>query len=183
MIAKQVNSMTAKQRAKDAHKKVAGVITDQLKRGGRPWQKPWTSEGVLMDGLPIRASTGSQKIPYKGINVWSLMYYKSSNDFKSDEWGTFDFWKKQGTKHAIKQGNYEVVKKKDGSTWKKPTIYYGVKKGEGSFPVIFFQQKSYTNEVEDERTGDKTRETRTVWIQKFFMVFNKSQTGLPIPCL
>ncbi len=181
MIAKEVKKMTAKERAKNAHKKVAGVITDQLKRGVRPWQKPWDGTGALLDGLPIRASTGSKKTPYKGINVWSLMLFKASEGFKSDEWGTFDFWKKEAAKHAVKKGEFKEVTKKDGGTWKKPTAYYGVKKGQASFPVVFYEMKSYTNEVEDEKTGEKKNETRSVWIQRFFMVFNKSQTGLPIP--
>jgi antirestriction protein ArdC len=77
----------------DVYERVTNAIIEQLEKGVRPWQKPWTvgnpGGGV---SLPLRANGK----PYRGINVFLLWSEASAKGFTSPYWMTFNQAKEFG---------------------------------------------------------------------------------------
>ena len=146
--------------------RVANSIIEQLKKGARPWQRPWEGGGF---SLPMRLSA---KKPYRGINVWWLTSEAMSNGYTSRWWGTFNQWKKAGHSLALKEGNWEWAETRDGKRYKKPTKWYGIKKGEKSTVVIYWNMLV----VPDKNDPDTLKK---IPLMNWFQVFNRDQTSLP----
>ncbi|RZM21934.1 MAG: DUF1738 domain-containing protein [Pedobacter sp.] len=59
-----------KKETKDLHVQVAEGLIKALQAGTAPWQRPWSTEGLLIPRLPYNAISGKR---YQGINVLSLL--------------------------------------------------------------------------------------------------------------
>ena len=150
--------MSARQKALAIHKKVATSIIEHLEKGVRPWNKPFKGgSSIGMMNLPVSVSTGK---PYRGSNIFHLNLIRMSEGYEDNQWGTFGAWKKMAEQHA---------KKTDSDEW------FGVQKGQSSTPVVFWKHSQWKEE--DEVTGEE--KVRSSFHPKFFMVFNRAQTGLP----
>lgn len=151
----------ARQKALDVHKKVASKIIENLEKGVRPWNKPWKggqSSGMFgFTDLPVSASTGKS---YRGSNVWYLSIVRDENNYVDNQWGTYNIWKKKGEQHAKSIGSDE---------------YFGVQKGAKSHPVVYWKKSRWIEE--DEVTGEER--VRHSFHPKYFLVFNRAETGLP----
>ena len=122
----------------------------------------------------MRVARSPQGRPYRGINT--VILWISGFEYTSNTWGTYNAWKKTGRKHAIREKEFTVETNKDGSTWKKTTEYYGVKKGEGGTTVVLWKPSAYRSENKD--TGEE--EIRQSVLMRYFTVFNRDQTNLPV---
>ena len=60
-------------------------IISSLEGGVKPWNCPW--QRSVNGGLPTNHKTGK---PYRGINVIAFWIAALENDFKSNEWMTFE---------------------------------------------------------------------------------------------
>lgn len=169
-----------KMKVKAAHREVCDAIIKKIEKGERIWSPSWEGAPSIL-GLPIRASTGSKKTPYRGINVWWLMNVKFERNYESDEWGTVKHWMAESNKHAIKNGEFEVAEKKDGTTFKKATSYYGIKgewSGEAT-PIVFMEMKTYKDKKTNKDTGEEEETTGRYFMRRAFWVYNRDQTKLP----
>tara|TARA_R110000824_G_scaffold46305_5_gene133241 strand:+ start:9383 stop:10489 length:1107 start_codon:yes stop_codon:yes gene_type:complete len=155
-----------RERRAQIKEQVANALIEQMKKGVRPWEKPW--EGGV-GGLPMRVAA---KKPYRGINVWWLMTEAMNNGYKSNEWGTFNQWKKIATSHALKNGDWEWAETKDGKRYKKTTKWYGIKKAQQSTVVIYWNMLVFPDK-------DDPDSFKKIPMMDWFNVFNRDQTGLP----
>lgn len=163
--------MTVKAQSKQAKardnvvKEMADKVLEALKKGDKVWLKPWDTS-KCSSGL---AHNVASKKPYRGTNQFYLSMVSSDIEF-----GTFNNWKDVGRKHAIKEGEFEMATDKDGKSYKKPTVYYGVNKGVKAHTVIYFTMIK----VKDKDDPDKDKR---IPILKWFKVFGRSQTNIPAP--
>ncbi|WP_316851292.1 ArdC family protein [Pedobacter agri] len=69
-------------KSRPLHEQVASTLIEQLKKGIAPWQKPWNTEGMLIQTLPYNAQSGNR---YKGINAMNLLL----SGYEDPRWLTF----------------------------------------------------------------------------------------------
>lgn len=70
----------------DLYARVTQAIVEDLKRGVRPWAKPWSAEHLAgRIGRPLRHSGE----PYRGINVVLLWAEAVANGYSAPIWMTF----------------------------------------------------------------------------------------------
>ena len=62
-------------------------LLDEIKNGNAIWTKTWAL------GEPINGIT---QAPYKGFNIWALLYVQNRNNYQSNEWAGYNQWKKAG---------------------------------------------------------------------------------------
>ena len=84
-------------------------LLNEIKTGTAVWTQSWAT------GTPINAIT---KAPYKGYNIWGLLYSQMKNGFTSNEWAGYIQWKKAG---------YQVAK---GARGTDITVFMPPKVGE-----------------------------------------------------
>ena len=146
-------------------KEMADLVAKALKEGKKPWLKPWDTS-KCKTGLAHNVVSGKA---YRGINQFILGYTSGDIEFAS-----FKQWAELGRKHAIKQGQYDLVETNDGKPYKKANEYYGVQKGESAHTVVFFTMIK----VKDK---DDPEQEKRIPILKWHKVFGRSQTNIPIP--
>lgn len=183
-MAKTKQKQASKQPTRDDIKAaVCESIIEAIKNGDRVWDKPWIGGGMLP--MRVGTKTGGEwgtdggARPYRGINVWHLNHKSSQYGYKSAWWGTFNHWKDEARKHAIKQGEWEWAETKDGKRYKKPTKNYGIKKGESAkekMQCVVYWSMLRIKDKKDPKNADKDK---TIPILKWFWVFNRDQTHLP----
>ena len=158
--------MTSK--AKNARDKVindmAKMVEQAIKDGNKPWMKPWDTS-KCSSGLAHNVTSGK---PYRGVNQFILSMTSSDIEFAS-----YKQWAEVGRKHAVANGEWEWAEDGKGKRYKRATEYYGVSKGSSSFTVIYFT----IIKKEDKKTGEEER----IPILKWFRVFGRSQTNIPVP--
>ena len=79
-----------------AAERVTGAIAEALKRGVRPWTRPWSADGAI--SLPRRANG----VPYKGVNTVALWAAALERGFASSYWLTFK--QAQTLEASVRQG-------------------------------------------------------------------------------
>jgi len=157
MIAKNEKGIARANAAFDRNKMrqmVVDTIIKQIERGSTKWLKPFAGGE---SSLPRSISSGRN---YRGINVWWL-WAKASESGWSNEWGTFNAWRKRGASLAERTGSDE---------------YFGVERGSEGTPVFFWKILTIT---ERDRDGDEIE--KRIPLLKWFTVFNRDQTNLPAP--
>ena len=148
-------------------RKLADDFIEAIKTGEVGcWSQGWTNLGG--NAMPHNPKGR----PYSGVNT--VILWISGWEYSSNTWGTYNAWKDVGRKHAIREKEFTIETNKDGSTWKKTTNYYGVKKGEGGTTVILWKPSAYRTENDD---GEE--EIRQSVLMRQFTVFNRDQTSLP----
>ncbi|MDQ1141863.1 ArdC family protein [Pedobacter agri] len=78
-------------KSRPLHEQVASTLIEQLKKGTAPWQKPWDTEGMLIQMLPYNAQSGNR---YKGINAMNLLL----SGYEDPRWLTFKQAESMGAK-------------------------------------------------------------------------------------
>lgn len=129
--------------------KVVAAI-ESLKDGDVNWIKSWAT----VNNRPIAKSTG---IPYKGMNWLLLMMEAARMGYKSNEWGTFNYW--------FKAGGGE----REGKTVTKESKY-SVKGQTGTLCVKWY---TVVSEETNKTTGKK--KTNSFMKPSPFKVFNADQ--------
>ena len=159
----------SKAKREEFERKLADDFIEAIKEGkvGAFGETAWTKLGG--NAMPHNP----QGRTYRGINT--VILWISGFEYTSNTWGTYNAWKEVSRKHAIREKQFTVETNKDGSTWKKTTEYYGVKKGEGGTTVVLWKPSAYR--TEDKETGEE--EIRQSVLMRYFTVFNRDQTGLP----
>lgn len=147
-------------------KQIGDFFTTELKKGTKPWNRPWDLS-KCSNALPHNIV--SQKA-YRGVNVWILGFTGDT------EFGSFKQWAQVGNKHAIKNGEYELAEDKKGKPYKKSTTYYGVKKGETAHTIVYFSMIKIENDKYPAQSPDKYIR---IPLLKYHKVFGRSQTTLP----
>lgn len=84
MAAKAKKPRTTKKQAArvDAYQLVTDRIIDALEHGVVPWKKPWRAD------LDAPRSLSSRK-PYRGVNVFLLLWTAAAKGYASPWWGTY----------------------------------------------------------------------------------------------
>lgn len=103
----------ANPKIKSLHEQVAADLTERLKKGTAPWQKPWNASSATFE-FPYNVITGKR---YKGINIFSLL----SADRADPRWMTFkqatskDWQVRKGEKARLVQyvKTHELIQKVD----------------------------------------------------------------------
>ncbi len=67
---------------RDIEAEVTARMIAALERGTVPWQRPWTTSGIM----PTSATTGK---PYRGVNVWLTSLAADERGYSSPYWLTF----------------------------------------------------------------------------------------------
>jgi antirestriction protein ArdC len=67
---------------RDIEAEVTERMIAALERGTVPWQRPWTTSGIM----PTSAATGK---PYRGVNVWLTSLAADERGYSSPYWLTF----------------------------------------------------------------------------------------------
>ena len=80
-----------REQLKNNQEQLVEFVIKQLS-SGVSWKKCWDSAG-FNSGMPVSKSTGET---YKGGNLLFLMYTAVQKGYTSNEWGTFNAWKKAG---------------------------------------------------------------------------------------
>ena len=180
---KQEKKQASKKPTRDDIKAaVCESIIEAIKKGERVWDRPWIGGGML----PMRVGTRGKSWgvdegarPYRGINVWHLNHKATVFGYKSAWWGTFNHWREEARKHAIKQGEWKWAETKDGKRYKKPTKNYGIKKGESAVEKMQCVVYWSMIRIKDKDAPKNADKDKTIPIMKWFWVFNRDQTGLP----
>lgn len=86
--------------------RVTGAIAEALKRGVRPWTRPWSADGAI--SLPRRANG----IPYKGVNTVALWATAFERGFVSPYWLTLK--QAQALKASVRKAEHGAY-----------VVYYG----------------------------------------------------------
>jgi antirestriction protein ArdC len=74
--------LTTKKERRDIEAEVTARMISALERGTVPWQRPWTSSGMM----PTSAATGK---PYRGVNVWLTSLAADERGYSSPYWLTY----------------------------------------------------------------------------------------------
>jgi antirestriction protein ArdC len=159
---------------------VYGDISDKLiaqivAEGRLTWHRSWKNvDGVSM--FPISLSTGRN---YRGINPWILLAEALDKGYKSNRWGTYNEWARQGgmVRTVVGQNakGRDIVKYfspvlEDGTVDPTPR---GVRKGEKGTEITLWIQ-IYITEI-DEATGKKSR--KRIPLLKTYHVWNQDQVA------
>ena len=163
---------------KATKKDVYQVITDRIiegleeavKTGGKaPWNKPWSSDG----SLPTSYNTGKL---YRGVNV--LLLHMAG--YESPTWLTFKQAKEAAVREAKANGRQideTAVKTKYGEkltyTENGKPFAGGVKKGEKSCPVVFWNW--IMKDANGKTTKDPAKAEKRIPFLKYYNVFNIAQ--------
>lgn len=130
---------------RDIYAEVTETIIAALEQGTVPWHRPWNAAET---GLPVSISTGK---PYRGVNVFLLMFSGQAKGYSSPWWGTF-----------------KAIQERGGS----------VRKGEKGTLVTFWKRLSVPTTAEEQATTKKDR--KVIPMLKHYVVFNAEQAdGLP----
>lgn len=146
-------------KADDLYTKVTNDIIARIEAGAGTWTMPWTRLG---NGTNPMRLTGQ---PYRGINWLILSCEQVDRGFKSNQWGTFNAWKKKGTLTPA-----PTKKNPEGTT---STV--NVRKGEKG-TAVFLWKKEKASAAMLARDPD----AKEYLLVRTFYVFNRDQVdGLP----
>lgn len=131
----------------DIHQEITDIIIAQLEKGTVPWHQPWKDRKDGLLKLPLNSVTGNR---YKGINILMLWCSAITQEFTTNEWGSYQQWLSKG--EQVKKGEkgtrivyYDVIKKEkengeiDVIPFVKPTTVFNKQ-----------QLESYIEPVEEE---------------------------------
>lgn len=84
---------------RDIHQQVTDIIVKQLEEGTIPWNKPWKGDTNRLCQVPKNFTTGKK---YRGINILLLWGSAVTQNFSTQDWGSFKQW--QEKKESIRRG-------------------------------------------------------------------------------
>ena len=175
---KQIKKNMTKSK-KSGSDKIKEMITDRLiaqledaiKNGtSAPWNMPWNSS----EAFPVNFKSGKR---YRGINVIMLAMQR----YESPTWLTFKQAKEEALRQAKADGR-EIEEKTEKDRRGIPQVKYyengkpfngGVKKGEKSTPVFFWQ--SLYMDANGKRVDDPKKAVKKVPMLRYYSVFNIAQ--------
>lgn len=134
----------------DLKARITKRIVDALKRGVKPWVRPWTGGDPNTIGM---ARNVVSKKRYRGINPLILEDAAAIHGFTSPYWGTFEQWKNLG-----------------GMVKKRPA---NVHPGEWATGIIFWHP--FTKTVVNKKTGKD--EVKKFLMMRSYNVFNLDQVN------
>lgn len=89
-------------RKAELYEGVTAKIVEALESGlasGTKWRAPWHASNN--GHLPVNVKTHK---PYRGVNTWVLWAEQSLRGYSSNEWGTYNAWKKTGSDVHVRKG-------------------------------------------------------------------------------
>lgn len=158
-------NMSKKAREEMMRELADGFIEAIQKNEFGAWKKGWACSGIQSVPHNVRGTR------YRGLNT--IILWLEGMQYNSSQWATYNQWKELSEKHAIKQGEFDLVDGRNGP-WKKTSKWYGVRKGESGTTVVFWKPTKYTTQNDD---GED--EERASLMMKVYTVFNRDQTDLP----
>ena len=132
---------------KDLYQEFTNQVIEQMENNNMNWFKPFTTS--ILNGHHNIVS----KKPYQGMNCFNIGLSVHKNNFKSNEWASFNQWFQLGG--GIKEGKKII----------KPSKY--TVKGKGT-QILFWNIKEY----EDKKDSEKTVK---IPMLKYYYVFNADQ--------
>tara|TARA_R100001198_G_scaffold95064_1_gene79992 strand:- start:980 stop:1906 length:927 start_codon:yes stop_codon:yes gene_type:complete len=144
---------------RDYEQELTQHLIAELESGCPPWERGW-----LVLGRHYNIDSGNE---YSGNNQFILPLIASSQSFDSNQWGTYKNWSDASAQHNKALGQIG-----------ENTEWYGVKSGETSSMVFFWNTKEVPDK-DQPKQADGTYPLKRIFWKKWWAVFNRDQTGLP----
>lgn len=135
---------------KDRYQMVTDAVLALMEKHGTNWTKPWQASAGNSHHNVVSGK------PYQGTNIFMTAISAYSNEFKSNEWASFNQW------FILGGGKKEKINGKWVVT--KPSKYKITSKGTD---IVFFDKVMITDEI--------TEKQAMVPVLKGFSVFNADQ--------
>ena len=161
------------EKRKEFEQKLADDFIRKIREGEvNGWTKGWKMLGG--DTMPHN----HKGRPYSGVNT--VILWLSGMEYESNTWATYNGWKEESRKHAIKEGKFETKISRKGEPYKHTTEWYGVKKGEVGTTIVLYKPSGVrVGEKKNKETGENEEYLYQKLLLRCFEVFNRDQTGLP----